>query len=100
MPGIAISTQIALPPTRLNKLQSFLVAAEVACSSGDLPVVTVEATLAAVAGLATAAVVAVVPAVLADAVPIVPKAAKGAAQALISKVKMSSAPNWRADSEE
>jgi hypothetical protein len=100
MPGIAISTQIAFPPTRLNKLQSFLVAAEVACSSGDLPVVTVEATLAAVAGLATAAVVAVVPAVLADAVPIVPKAAKGAAQALISKVKMSSAPNWRADSEE
>jgi hypothetical protein len=100
MPGIATSIQIAFPPTRLKKLQSFLVAAEVACSSGDLPVVTVEATLAAVAGLATAAVVAAEPAVLADAVPILPKAAKGAAQALSNKVKMSSAPNSRADSEE
>jgi hypothetical protein len=47
-----------------------------------------------------AAVVAAVPAVLADAVPILPKAAKGAAQALSRKVKMSSTPNSRAGSEE
>ena len=82
MPGIATSMQIAFPPTRLNKLQSFLVAAEVTCSKGDFPVVTVEARLAAVAGLATAAVAVAVPAVLADAVPALPSAAKGAAQAV------------------
>ena len=84
IPGIATSMQIAFPPTRLNRLQSFLVAAEVTCSKGDFPVVTVEATLAAVAGLATAAVAVAVPAVLADAVPALPSAAKGAAQPLNS----------------
>jgi hypothetical protein len=68
-----------------------LVAAEVACSKGDLPVVTVDATLAAVAGLATAAVPAAVPAVLAEAVLVVPSAANGAAQAL-SKRALSKAP--------
>ena len=57
-----------------------------ACSRGDLPVVTVEATLAAVAGLATAAVPAAVPAVLAEAVLAVPNAANGAAQALSTSV--------------
>jgi hypothetical protein len=68
------------------------VAADVACSSGDLPVVTVEATLAAVAGLATAAVVAAVPAVVAavpalpaDAVPALPSIASGAAHPFKSR---------------
>jgi len=65
-------------PSTLKKLHSFLVAAEAACSRGDLPVATVEARLAAVAGLATAAV----PAVLAAAVPEVLSAAKGAAHAV------------------
>lgn len=77
---------MAFPPTRLNKLQSILVAAEVACSRGDLPVVTVEATLVAVTGLATAAVPAAVPAVLAEAVLADPIAANGAAQALSTRV--------------
>jgi hypothetical protein len=88
--------QIAFPPTRLNKLQSFLVAAEVACSRGDFPVVIVDTTLVAVVGLATAAVVAAVPAVLADAVLALPRAAKGAAhpiksEALIRKLASPSA---------
>ena len=55
-------------------------AAEAACSRGDLPVVAVEARLVAVIGFATAAVVIVVPAELAAAVLVVPNAAKGAAQ--------------------
>lgn len=63
---------------RLKKLHSFLVAAEAACSRGDLPVAAVEARLAAVAGLAAAAV----PAVLAAAVPVLLSAANGAAQAV------------------
>jgi len=88
MPGIATSIQIAFPPTRLNKLQSFLVAAEVACSRGDFPVVIVDTTLVAVAGLATAAVVAAVPAVLADAVLALPIAAKGAAHPISSKAQV------------
>jgi hypothetical protein len=78
--GKTMSWQIGFELTILVKLQSFLVAAEVACSSGDLPVVTVEATLVAVTGLATAAVAAVVPTELAAAVPLAPSAAKGAAQ--------------------
>ena len=77
--GSTTSSQIGLGPTILIKLHSFLVAAEAACSKGDLPVVTVEATLVAVTGLATAAVAAVVPAELAAAVPVLPSAAKGAA---------------------
>ena len=68
-----------------------------ACSRGDLPVVTVEATLAAVAGLATAAVPAAVPAVLAEAVPAVPKVANGAAQALSSRVIRRRLPSLKLD---
>lgn len=63
-------------PTMLVKLHSFLVAADAACSKGDLPVVTVDAMLVAVTGLAAA----VVPAELAAAVPVLPIAASGAAQ--------------------
>jgi hypothetical protein len=44
------------------------VAADVACSKGDLPVVTVEVTLTAVTGLATAAEPAAVPTLLAAAI--------------------------------
>jgi hypothetical protein len=61
-------------------LHSFLVASEAACSSGDLPVVTVEATLTAVLGLATAAVATVLPTALAAPDPALPMAAKGRAQ--------------------
>ena len=93
--GTETSIQMALPPTRLNKLQSILVAAEVTCSSGDFPVVTVEATLAAVPGLATAAVLAAVPAVLAVAVLAVPIVANGAAQALSSRVIKKRQPNLK-----
>ena len=64
----------------LIKLHSFLVAADAACSKGDLPVVTVEATLVAVTGFATATAVALVPAELAAAVPLALIAAIGAAQ--------------------
>ena len=96
MPGIETSTQIAFPPTKLNKLQSILVTAEVACSRGDLPVLTVEARLAAVAGLATAAVVAAVPAVLAAAVVVPLKATIDAAQALSSMGSSKSPPSLRA----
>ena len=64
----------------LKKLHSFLVAAEAACSKGDLPVAAVEARLVAVTGLATAAVAAAVPAVLAAAVPVLLNATNGAAQ--------------------
>ena len=76
--GRTISIQIGLESMRLKKLHSFLVAAEAACSRGDLPVAAVEARLAAVAGLAAAAV----PAVLAAAVPVLLSAANGAAQAV------------------
>ena len=72
--------QIGFEPTRLKKLHSFLVAAEAACSRGDLPVVAEEVRLAAVIGLATAAVVIADPAELAAAVPEAPIAAKGATQ--------------------
>lgn len=66
---------MGLEPITLKKLHSFLVAAEAACSKGDLPVVAVEAKLAAVLGFATAAV----PTVLAAAVPVLLIAANGAA---------------------
>jgi hypothetical protein len=71
---------MGLDPMTLKKLQSFLVAADVACSKGDLPVVAVDATLAAVTGLATAAAPTAEPAELAAAVPDVPNAASGATQ--------------------
>jgi hypothetical protein len=80
MGGNTTSTQIGLEPTTLKKLHSFLVAAEAACSRGDLPVVAVEARLAAVIGLATAAEVAAAPTELAAAVPELPRAANGATQ--------------------
>ena len=64
-------------PTTLKKLHSFLVAAEAACSRGDLPVAAVEARLAAVPGLATAAV----PTALAADVPVLLSTANGAAHA-------------------
>jgi hypothetical protein len=63
-----------------------LVASEAACSRGDLPVVTVEATLIAVLGLATAAVATAPPAALAVAVPALPMAAKGRAQPVKKKI--------------
>ena len=70
---------MGLGPTIFIKLHSFLVAAEAACSKGDLPVVAVEAILVAVTGFATAALVTAPPAELAAAVPVLPRAAKGAA---------------------
>jgi hypothetical protein len=72
--------QIGCPESGLKKLHSFLVAAEAACSSGDLPVATVDATLAAVAGLATAAVATAPPAELAAVELETPIAAIGATQ--------------------
>ena len=78
--GTGISSQIGLGPTILIKLHSFLVAADAACSNGDFPVVTVDATLVAVAGLATATAATLEPAELAAAVPLAPIAAIGAAQ--------------------
>lgn len=77
--GREISLQMGSGPTILIKLHSFFVAAEAACSKGDLPVVTVEATLVAVTGFATAAVATAVPAELAAAVLLAPSAASGAA---------------------
>lgn len=74
------STQIGFKTTAFRKLQSCLVAAEAACSSGDFPVVTVETALTAVLGLATATVTAELPTELAAAVEVVPSAANGAAQ--------------------
>jgi len=74
--------QIGFAKSGLKKLQSCLVAAEAACSTGDLPVVTVDAMLVAVTGFATAAVATVVPAVLDKAVPEAPITAIGATQAL------------------
>jgi hypothetical protein len=78
--GMETSVQMGLGPSTLKKLQSCLVAAEAACSSGDLPVATVEARLAAVAGLATAAEATVVPADPAAVVAVPPRAIRGAAQ--------------------
>ena len=75
-----MSWQMGLGPNRFKKLHSFLVASEAACSSGDLPVVTVETTLTAVLGLATAAVATVPPTALAAPAPALPMAAKGKAQ--------------------
>ena len=62
---MGISVQIGFDPKAFRKLQSCLVAAEAACSKGDLPVVAVEIALAAVEGLATATEAAAVPAELA-----------------------------------
>ena len=67
-------------PKAFKKLQSCLVAAEAACSKGDLPVVAVESTLAAVEGLAAATETAAVPTELAAVVAEDPKAISGAAQ--------------------
>ncbi len=78
--GSSNSWQTGLGPSRFKKLHSFLVACEAACSKGDLPVATVEATLTAVLGLATATVATVPPTALAAPVPALPMAAKGSAQ--------------------
>ena len=67
-------------PNAFRKLQSCLVAAEAACSKGDLPVAAVETALAAVLGLATATETAAVPAELAAVVAEPPNASNGAAQ--------------------
>jgi len=99
--GMVTSTHIWFDPTRLKRLHSFLVAAEAACSRGDLPVTTVEAKLVAVTGLATAAEATAVPAVLEAAVPEAPMAAIGATQALRKKgrqrvpTSMPALVNWR-----
>ena len=77
---MSTSVQIGLDPKALRKLQSCFVAAEAACSNGDLPVVAVDTRLAAVVGLATATVAAAVPAELAAAVEALPIAMSGAAQ--------------------
>lgn len=76
---MGISEQIGFGPKAFRKLQSCLVAAEAACSRGDLPVVTVEMALAAVEGLATAADTAAEPTELAAVVADPPKASNGAA---------------------
>ena len=99
MVGMGISRQMGLAARALIKLQSFLVAADVACSKGDLPVVALEAMLVAVTGFATATVATVVPAVLAAAVPEAPTAARGAKQPCKqTKLKMRNTPtpafNW------
>ena len=73
--------QIDCPESGLKKLHSFLVAADAACSKGDLPVAAVDARLVAVAGLATAADTAAPPAELAAAELVAPIAAIGATQA-------------------
>jgi len=72
--------QIGLAESGLKKLHSFLVAAETACSKGDLPVAAVDAKLVAVIGLAAAAVATAPPAELAAAELNAPIAAIGAAQ--------------------
>ncbi len=79
--GKTTSIQMGLESMTLKKLHSFLVTAEAACSSGDFPVVAVDARLAAVLGLATTAV----PTVLAAAEPLLLKNASGAAQAVNKK---------------
>jgi hypothetical protein len=76
------SMQIGLDPRAFRKLQSFLVAADAACSKGDFPVVAVDTRLTAVEGSAIAAVAAAEPADLAAAVEELPRAIKGAAQPL------------------
>ena len=78
--GMETSMQIGLDDSGLKKLHSFLVAAEAACSKGDFPVVTVEATLTAVLGFAIAAVATALPVALAVAVLALPMAANGRAQ--------------------
>lgn len=77
MVGKTTSMQIGFESTIFKKLHSFLVAAEAACSKGDLPVAAVEARLAAVPGFATAAV----PTALAADVPELLSTAIGAAHA-------------------
>ena len=77
---MGISTQIGFGPKAFRKLQSCFMAAEAACSKGDLPVVTVEIALAAVVGLATATEAAAVPAELATVVAELPRAISGAVQ--------------------
>ena len=79
--------QIGCPESGLKKLHSFLVAAEAACSIGDLPVAAVDARLVAVTGLATAAVATAAPAELAAAEPEAPTAAMGAIQACNPKLQ-------------
>jgi hypothetical protein len=73
---------MGLDPRALRKLQSFLVAAEAACSKGDFPVVAVDTRLTAVEGSAIAAVAAAEPTELAAAVEELLRAIKGAAQPL------------------
>ena len=80
MGGTTNSWQTGFGPNRFKKLHSFLVASEAACSKGDLPVVTVEATLTAVLGFAIAAVATALPVALAVAVLALPMAANGRAQ--------------------
>ena len=87
---MGMSEQIGFGPNAFKKLQSCLVAAEAACSKGDLPVVAVEIALAAVEGLATAADTAIEPAELAAVVVDPPKASNGAAQPL--KLKQRTKP--------
>ena len=72
--------QIGLDDSGFKKLHSFLVAAEAACSKGDLPVAAVDAKLVAVIGLATAAVATAPPAELAAAELDEPITAMGATQ--------------------
>ena len=79
--------QIGCPESGLKKLHSFLVAAEAACSIGDLPVAAVDARLVAVTGLATAAVATAPPAELAAAEPEAPTAAMGAIQACKARLQ-------------
>ena len=79
--GTKTSIQIGLDERGLKKLHSFLVAAEAACSRGDLPVAAVVARLVAVTGFATAAVATAPPAELAAAELEAPTAAIGAIQA-------------------
>lgn len=72
-------------PNAFRKLQSCFVAAEAACSKGDLPVVAVVMALAAVEGFATATVAAAPPTELAAVVAELPRAIKGAAQPVINR---------------
>jgi len=82
MVGKVTSIQIGLESIKLKKLHSFLVAAEAACSKGDLPVAAEEARLTAVPGLAAAAE----PTLLAAAEPELLRTANGAAQPLKRKI--------------
>ena len=78
-------------PKAFKKLHSFFMAADAACSKGDLPVVTEDAALAAVVGLATAIATVALPTELAAAVPPLPKAANGATQPESAPPKKSNA---------